>query len=180
MNGREESGVEGWCGRNVKTIELKVLYSPFAHPSSLIPRPHPLVQLCIEARNSALDFAFSRRSSTTSICSTGESGLRTRRITQIRFTENRFTQNRLTQNRFTQRGEISLTVRCPVEACVAGAQAEPRRRVRNASAVGVDEEPVTLTLRSRSARGARLLVTVTAVDESGNATRKQRRITLLR
>jgi hypothetical protein len=46
--------------------------------------------------------------------------------------------------------------------------------------VGVDEEPVTLTLRSRSVRGARLLVTVTAVDESGNATRKHRRITLLR
>jgi hypothetical protein len=79
-----------------------------------------------------------------------------------------------------QRGEIALTVRCPVEACVAGAQAEPRRRVRNAYAVGVDQEPVTLTLRSRATRGARLLVTVTAVDESGNATRKQRRITLLR
>ena len=79
-----------------------------------------------------------------------------------------------------QRGAITLKVRCPVEACVAGAQAEPRRRVTRAAAVTVEERPLTLTLSARAARGARLLVTITAVDESGNATRVQRRITLLR
>jgi hypothetical protein len=79
-----------------------------------------------------------------------------------------------------QRDAITLRVRCPVEPCVAGAIAEPRRRVRGAPAVAVGAEPATLTLAARSARGARLVVTVTAVDESGNATRVQRRVTLLR
>jgi hypothetical protein len=78
-----------------------------------------------------------------------------------------------------QRGALTVRVRCPVEACVAGARAEPRRRVRAAAAVGVGPEPVTMTLPARSARGARLVVTVTAVDQSGNATRAQRRLTLL-
>jgi hypothetical protein len=77
-----------------------------------------------------------------------------------------------------QRGALTLRVRCPVEACVAGAQAEPRRRVRAAAAVAVGGEPVTMTLAARSARGARLVVTVTAVDQSGNASRAQRRLTL--
>jgi len=40
--------------------------------------------VCIDARNSALVFVLPRRSRTTSICSTGDSGLSTRRITQIR------------------------------------------------------------------------------------------------
>ncbi|HYN49549.1 MAG TPA: hypothetical protein VES62_01385 [Thermoleophilaceae bacterium] len=79
-----------------------------------------------------------------------------------------------------QRDTITLKVRCPVEACVAAAQAEPRRRVRAAPAVAVEDGPVTLTLPARSARGARLAVTVTAVDESGNANRVPRRITLVR
>jgi hypothetical protein len=79
-----------------------------------------------------------------------------------------------------QRDAITLRVRCPVEACVAAAEAEPRRRVRAARAVAVGAEPVTLTLAARSARGARLAVTVTAVDEAGNATRAQRRVTLVR
>jgi hypothetical protein len=79
-----------------------------------------------------------------------------------------------------QRDAITLKLRCPVEACVAAAQAEPRRRVRAAAAVEVESRAVTLLLPSRSERGARLRVTVTAVDESGNATLLQRRITLLR
>jgi hypothetical protein len=79
-----------------------------------------------------------------------------------------------------QRGAVMLRVRCPEEACVAAAGAEPRRRVRAARAVAVGAEPVTLTLAARSARGARLVVTVTAVDESGNASRAQRRVTLVR
>ena len=79
-----------------------------------------------------------------------------------------------------QRDAITLKVRCPMETCVAGAQAEPRRRVTRAAAVTVEEKPLTLTLPARAARGARLVVTITAVDESGNATRVRRRITLLR
>lgn len=78
-----------------------------------------------------------------------------------------------------QRGAVTLKVRCPVESCMAAAQAEPRRRVRRAEAVAVEDESVTLLLPARTARGARLLVTVTGVDESGNATRVQRRITLV-
>lgn len=79
-----------------------------------------------------------------------------------------------------QRDAITLRVRCPVEACVAAAKADRRRRVRSAPAVAVGAEPVTLTLTARSARGVRLVVTVTAVDESGNASWAQRRVTLLR
>jgi hypothetical protein len=79
-----------------------------------------------------------------------------------------------------QRDAITLRVRCPVEACVAAAEAEPRRRVRAAPAVAVGAEPVTLTLGARSERGARLVITVTAVDQSGNAARAQRRVTLVR
>lgn len=79
-----------------------------------------------------------------------------------------------------QRGAVTLRVRCPAEACVAAARAEPPRRVRRAAAVPVEDGPVELTLSARSARGARLVVTVTAVDESGNAAREQRRIVLLR
>jgi hypothetical protein len=79
-----------------------------------------------------------------------------------------------------QRDAITLRVRCPVEACVAAAEAEPRRRVRATPAVAIGAEPVTLTLGARSARGARLVVTVTAVDQSGNAARAQRRVTLVR
>jgi hypothetical protein len=79
-----------------------------------------------------------------------------------------------------QRDAITFLVRCPLEACVAAAAAEPRRRVRAARAVAIGAEPVTLTLAARGARGARLVVTVTAVDESGNTTRVQRRVTLVR
>jgi hypothetical protein len=39
---------------------------------------------------------------------------------------------------------------------------------------------VTLTLPARARRSVRLVVTVTAVDQSGNATRKRKRVTLLR
>jgi hypothetical protein len=46
--------------------------------------------------------------------------------------------------------------------------------------VTVEEKPRTLTLPARAARNARLVVTITAVDESGNATSVRRRITLLR
>jgi hypothetical protein len=79
-----------------------------------------------------------------------------------------------------QRDAIALKVRCPAEACMAAAAAEPARRVRRAAAVTVDAVAVTLILPARSARGARLLVTVTAVDESGNVAQEQRRITLVR
>ena len=79
-----------------------------------------------------------------------------------------------------QRDAIMLRVRCPVEACVVAAEAEPRRRVRAARAVAVGAEPVRLTLAAHTARGARLVVTVTAVDQSGNASRVQRRVTLVR
>jgi hypothetical protein len=79
-----------------------------------------------------------------------------------------------------QRGEITLRVRCPAEACVAAAEAEPGRRVRAASATAVAKEWVGLTLPARSRRGASLMVTVTAVDESGNAARVHRRVTVLR
>jgi hypothetical protein len=79
-----------------------------------------------------------------------------------------------------QRGAVALRVRCPLEPCVAAARAEPRRRLRSARAVPVEEAAVTLTLRARPRRGGRLRVTVTAVDESGNATQASRRVTLLR
>jgi hypothetical protein len=79
-----------------------------------------------------------------------------------------------------QRGAVVVTVRCPAEPCVAAAQAEPARRVRAARAVEVDAEPVMLTLAARTRRSARLTVTVTGVDQAGNATRRRKRVTLLR
>ncbi len=79
-----------------------------------------------------------------------------------------------------QRDVVTLRARCPREACVVGAQAEPRRRVRAAPAVTAEGEAVTLTLPARARNSVRLVVTVTAVDEAGNATRREKRVTLLR
>jgi hypothetical protein len=79
-----------------------------------------------------------------------------------------------------QRDVVTITARCPREACMVGARAEPRRRVRAAPAVSSEGESVELTLPARTRRSAKLVVTVTAVDESGNATRSEKRITLLR
>jgi hypothetical protein len=79
-----------------------------------------------------------------------------------------------------QRNTITLTASCPSEPCVVGAQAEPRKRVRAAAALESDGEAVTLMLPARTRKSARLVVTVTAVDESGNATRTEKRVTLLR
>jgi hypothetical protein len=79
-----------------------------------------------------------------------------------------------------QRDAIVVRASCPHEACVVGAQAEPRRRVRAAPAVAAEAEAVTLTLPARSKRSVRLVVTVTAVDAAGNATRRDKHVTLLR
>jgi hypothetical protein len=79
-----------------------------------------------------------------------------------------------------QRDSIAVRVRCPREPCLVGARAEPRRRVRAAPAVASDGRAVTLTLPARTRRSAKLVVTVSAADEAGNATRMRRRITLLR
>ena len=79
-----------------------------------------------------------------------------------------------------QRGGITLRARCPREACMVGAQAEPTRKVRAARAVESDGEAVTLLLSPRTKKGARLTVTVTAVDAAGNATRREKRVTLVR
>jgi hypothetical protein len=79
-----------------------------------------------------------------------------------------------------QRDSVSVTARCPREACLVGAHAEPKRRVRVAPAVASSGDPVALVLQARTRRSAKLLVTVTAVDKSGNATRKRKRVTLLR
>jgi hypothetical protein len=79
-----------------------------------------------------------------------------------------------------QRDSISVTARCPREACLVGARAEPARRVRAAPPIASEGDPVELVLPARTRRSAKLVVTVTAVDESGNATRKQKRVTLLR
>ena len=79
-----------------------------------------------------------------------------------------------------QRDVVTVTARCPREACMVGALAEPRRRVRAAPAVSSDGAPVVLTMPARTPRSAKLVVTVTAVDESGNATRRDKRVTLLR
>lgn len=79
-----------------------------------------------------------------------------------------------------QRDTIVIKARCPREPCVVGARAEPLRRVRAPSPVASDGAAVTLTLPARARRSVRLVVTVTAADESGNATRKRKRITLLR
>jgi hypothetical protein len=79
-----------------------------------------------------------------------------------------------------QRNAVVLSVRCPAEPCVVGARAEPRRRVRRAPPVAVESDGVTLTLPARARRSTRLVVTVTAVDEAGNATRTEKRVTMLR
>jgi hypothetical protein len=79
-----------------------------------------------------------------------------------------------------QRDAIVVKARCPRDACVVGAQASPRRRVRAAAAVESDGKAVELTLPARARRSAKLVVTVTAVDASGNATREEKRVTLLR
>jgi hypothetical protein len=79
-----------------------------------------------------------------------------------------------------QRDAVVVKARCPGEACLVGARAEPRRRVRAAPAVASDGAAVTLTLPARARRTVTLLVTVTAADEAGNATRKRKRVTLLR
>jgi hypothetical protein len=79
-----------------------------------------------------------------------------------------------------QRHAIVVKARCPRDACVVGAQASPRRRVRAAAAVESDGKAVELTLPARARRSAKLVVTVTAVDASGNATREEKRVTLLR
>jgi hypothetical protein len=79
-----------------------------------------------------------------------------------------------------QRDSISVTARCPREACLVGAHADPKRRVRVAPAVASAGDAVELELHARTRRSAKLVVTVTAVDKSGNATRKHKRVTLLR
>jgi hypothetical protein len=79
-----------------------------------------------------------------------------------------------------QRDTITLSASCPSEPCMVAAQAEPRRRVRAAAALESDGEPVTLSLPARTRKSARLVVTVTAVDESGNAARTEKRVSLLR
>jgi hypothetical protein len=79
-----------------------------------------------------------------------------------------------------QRDAIVVKARCPREPCLVGARAEPRRKVRAAPALASEGAAVTLTLPARARRSVRLVVTVTAVDEAGNATRKRKRITLLR
>jgi len=79
-----------------------------------------------------------------------------------------------------QRDVVTITARCPREACMVGARAEPARRVRVAPAVSSEGESVVLTLPARTRRSAKLVVTVTAVDESGNPTRREKRVTLLR
>jgi hypothetical protein len=49
-----------------------------------------------------------------------------------------------------------------------------------APAVASEGESVVLTMPARTRRSAKLVVTVTAVDESGNTTRREKRVTLLR
>jgi hypothetical protein len=79
-----------------------------------------------------------------------------------------------------QRDAVVLSVRCPAEPCMVGVRAEPRRGLRRAPAVAVDSDAVTLTLPARARSSTRLAVTVTAVDEAGNATRRDKQVTLLR
>jgi hypothetical protein len=79
-----------------------------------------------------------------------------------------------------QQDVVVVKARCPREVCLVGARAEPTRRVRAAHAVESDGSAVTLSLPARTRRSTRLVVTVTAVDASGNATRKSKRVTLLR
>jgi hypothetical protein len=75
---------------------------------------------------------------------------------------------------------VVVRARCPREPCLVGARAEPRRRVRAAPAVASEGDAVTLSLPARARRTVSLVVTVTAVDEAGNATSKRKRVTLLR
>jgi hypothetical protein len=79
-----------------------------------------------------------------------------------------------------QRGAITVKARCPSEACMVAARAEPSRRVRAAAAVKSEGETVTLTLPARTRRAARLKLIVTAADEAGNANSSERRVSLLR
>ena len=79
-----------------------------------------------------------------------------------------------------QRDTVVVKARCPGEPCLVGARAEPRRRVRAAPAVASQGAAVTLSLPARSRHAVRLSITVTAVDEAGNATRKRKYVTLLR
>ena len=79
-----------------------------------------------------------------------------------------------------QRDTVAISARCPSEACMVAAQAEPRRRVRAAPAVAAEDDAVVLSLPARARRSVKLVVTVTAVDEAGNATRREKRVTLLR
>jgi hypothetical protein len=79
-----------------------------------------------------------------------------------------------------QRDAIVLRASCPREECLVAAQAEPRRRVRAAPAVAAEATAVTHTLPARARRSVRLVVTVTAVDHAGNATRVDKHVTLLR
>jgi hypothetical protein len=79
-----------------------------------------------------------------------------------------------------QRDAVSISARCPQEACAVAAQAEPAGRVRAAPAVTAGATAVVLVLPARARRSVKLVVTVTAVDEAGNATRMEKRITLLK
>jgi hypothetical protein len=79
-----------------------------------------------------------------------------------------------------QSDAIVVRASCPHETCMVAAQAEPPRRVRAAPAVTADASAVTLTLPARARRSVRLVVTVTAVDAAGNATSREKHVTLLR
>jgi hypothetical protein len=79
-----------------------------------------------------------------------------------------------------QRDAVVVSARCPSESCMVAAQAQPRRRVRAAPAVSAGADAVVLTLAGRARRTVELVVTVTAVDAAGNATRTDKRVTLLR
>ena len=71
-------------------IQIIEFFSPKKRKGRLDQTRRPLINecpnnyVCIDARNSAFVLVLPRRSNTTSICSTGESGLSTRRMTQIR------------------------------------------------------------------------------------------------
>jgi hypothetical protein len=79
-----------------------------------------------------------------------------------------------------QRDAVVVLAACRREGCIIAARAEPRRRVRAAAAVESDGAAVQLRLPARTRRSTRLKVIVTAVDEAGNATSKDRRVSLLR
>jgi hypothetical protein len=44
----------------------------------------------------------------------------------------------------------------------------------------VKSDAVTLTLPARTRRTTRLVITITAVDEAGNATQREKQVTMLR